>query len=203
MAFLESWTQPRFLLDSGLVINFFRHFWPHLLHPAVDADPDDESNDRLPFLSAFQTPLLKARKGKNEILSFYSTAEFNKWRDSMGQNLSQYRIKYYKGLGTSTPDEAREYFAAFKDHVRPFTWTGEDDGEYLDLAFDKDRAEDRRTWINDTYDEDATLFSDENSHGSEVSYQDFINRELIHFSNVSLKLLRKQCSFLLSHKYMW
>ena len=46
---------------KGLVMNFFRHFWPKLLKPAVDQPLDK------PFLSSFVTPLLKAtRKGRKK-----------------------------------------------------------------------------------------------------------------------------------------
>jgi DNA topoisomerase-2 len=159
---------------KGLVINFFRHFWPKLLKPAVDQPTNQQ------FLSSFLTPLLKAkRKNKKEILSFYSMAEYDAWRSSFENEdeFKQWKIKYYKGLGTSTPAEAKEYFAAFDKHYRPFVWTSENDGELLDKLFDKTRAADRREWISTTYDPKATL--DE----GEVTYEDFVNKEMIHFSN--------------------
>ena len=64
---------------KGLVINFFRHFWPKLLKPAVDQPLDR------PFLSSFITPLLKvSKKGKKETHSFFSMSEYNVWRASLG-----------------------------------------------------------------------------------------------------------------------
>lgn len=162
---------------KGLVINFFRHFWPKLLKPAVD-DPLGK-----PFLSSFVTPLLKATRKKDE-LSFYSMADFNKWRASIDDpnELKQWKIKYYKGLGTSTPAEAKVYFSEFDKHHRPFLWGSEVDGELLDKVFDKARAADRRDWITNEYDAEATLdFSPD--HDSSVAFEDFINKEMIHFSN--------------------
>jgi DNA topoisomerase II len=169
---------------KGLVINFFRHFWPKLLKPAVDQPLDR------PFLSSFVTPLLKATnkkgKGKNkEILSFYSLAEYNAWRNSIAddsEELKNWNIKYYKGLGTSTPDEAKGYFSEFDKHHRPFLWNSELDGELLDKVFDKDRAADRRDWISTEYDEEATVVVDP-LQGNVVTYEDFVNKEMIHFSN--------------------
>lgn len=162
---------------KGLVINFFRHFWPDLLKPAKD-DPLDKS-----FLSFFVTPLLKAFR-KNDELAFYSMADFKAWRASIGDSiqLKQWKIKYYKGLGTSTPAEAKAYFSQFEAHHRPFLWSSDKDGELLDKVFDKKRAADRREWIVNEYDPEATIdFGPD--HESAVGYEDFINKEMIHFSN--------------------
>ena len=164
---------------KGLVMNFFRHFWPKLLKPAVD-NPKEQ-----PFLSSFITPLLKvSKKGKKERLSFYSMAEYNQWRASLDnpEDIKKWTVKYYKGLGTSTPAEAKDYFKAFDDHRRPFHWNSEIDGELLDMVFEKTRAADRRDWILDTYDEDAVVVADAQNDNS-VTYEDFINNEMIHFSN--------------------
>ena len=88
----------------------------------------------------------------------------------------------YKGLGTSTPAEAKEYFLSFIQHYRPFRWE-ENDGESIDLAFEKTRADDRKKWILDVYDEKSTINVDE-SDGS-VTYGNFVDNELIHFSNAN------------------
>lgn len=159
---------------KGLVINFFRHFWPELLKPAAD-DPYGK-----PFLSSFVTPLLKASR-KNEEMCFYSMADYNKWRNTIGDP-KQWKIKYYKGLGTSTPAEAKTYFAQFERHHRPFQWSSELDGELLDKVFDKTRAADRRDWIANEYDLTATLDFGPDGDRS-VAYGDFVNKEMIHFSN--------------------
>lgn len=166
---------------KGLVINFIRFFWPKLLKPAVD-----EPFER-PFLSSFVTPLLKAtRKGsKKTTLSFYSMAEFDAWRNKLPDptnDIGNWKIKYYKGLGTSTPTEAKEYFSNFEKHHRPFLWNSDLDGELLDKIFDKDRAAERRDWITNEYRADATLIYD-GEGDKRVTYEDFVNLEMIHFSN--------------------
>ena len=163
---------------KGLVINFFRHFWPKLLKPAVD-EPFDQ-----PFLSSFATPLLKAiRKNSKKYLSFYSVAEYNAWRASLigtNDDIGKWKVKFYKGLGTSTPAEAKEYFSAFDKHHVPFIWKSELDGELLDKVFDKSRAADRRDWITSVYDPESTLSYDAKGR---ITYEDFVNKEMIHFSN--------------------
>ncbi len=159
---------------KGLVINFFRHFWPNLLKPA-----DDDLSGKA-FMSFFVTPLLKASR-KNEELSFYSMADYNKWRSTI-EDPKQWKIKYYKGLGTSTPAEAKTYFSQFERHHRPFMWSSDYDGELLDKVFDKTRAADRRAWITNEYNPEATLDFGPDGDRS-VGFGDFINKEMIHFSN--------------------
>jgi DNA topoisomerase-2 len=48
-------------------------------------------------------------------LSFYSLPEFSEWKNET-DNWHTYRIKYYKGLGTSTSKEAKEYFTDMQRH---------------------------------------------------------------------------------------
>ena len=165
---------------KGLIMNMFRYYWPSLLKC-----PIDESEGR-PFLSMFITPLLKAtQKGKKkETLSFFSMSEYDSWRESLGDDeVHRWNVKYYKGLGTSTPSEAKEYFVSFIQHYRPFRWESElKDGERLDMAFEKDRADDRKDWILNVYDKNSQLSIDENNC---VTYGNFVDNELIHFSNAN------------------
>jgi hypothetical protein len=66
--------------------------------------------------------------------------------------------------------------------MRPFRWDSDIDGELLDMVFDKKRAADRREWILDTFDESACVEVDPNE-GNSLTYEDFINKEMIHFSH--------------------
>ena len=165
------------------MMNFFRHFWPELLKPPL-GETDGDEYDGKPFLSFFITPLMKVTKGKKQSHSFYSMAEYNEWRESLQDEheIRRWNVKYYKGLGTSTPAEAKEYFSAFDDHHRPFAWKSEKDGELLDMVFDKRRASDRRDWINTEYNE-ASNISIDTADGNSVTFEDFVNNEMIHFSN--------------------
>ncbi len=85
---------------KGLFINFVHVLWPSLVHHNG-------------FLLEFVTPLIKASKGK-QTHSFFSLAEFRAWPEDR----AGWRIKYYKGLGTSSSAEAREYFSNLERHVK-------------------------------------------------------------------------------------
>ena len=143
---------------KGLLMNLFHAEWPGLMHSG--------------FLCTLLTPILKATKGKTT-LSFYSLPEFIQWKDQ--NSLTGWKIKYYKGLGTSTPAEAREWF---KDlHEIQYEWDEKTD-ESMNLAFNKKQADDRKRWLSH-YDPTKMLIP----VAAKASYTNFVNCELIHFSN--------------------
>ncbi|TKR76465.1 hypothetical protein L596_017595 [Steinernema carpocapsae] len=105
-------------------------------------------------------------------------------------NWHTYRIKYYKGLGTSTSKEAKEYFSDMLRHRIKFQYGGPDDDEAVDLAFSKKKIEERKVWLTrwmETRKErrEQGLIEDYlyDKDTRAVSFSDFINKELILFSN--------------------
>ncbi|KAF7133130.1 hypothetical protein RHSIM_Rhsim09G0080900 [Rhododendron simsii] len=85
------------------------------------------------------------RNGK--VLSFNSMPEYESWRESLGGRASGWSIKYYKGLGTSTSKEGKEYFNVLESHRKNFIWEDEKDGEAIELAFSKKKIEARKNWL--------------------------------------------------------
>jgi DNA topoisomerase-2 len=145
---------------KGLIINLFDSEWPSLL--------------ALPgFLSFMNTPIIKAQKG-TQIKLFYNDGEYNQWKTNSAM-LNGWHIKYYKGLGTSTGKEFKEYFVNKK--IVDFTSTGPVSHDAVDKAFNKKRANDRKDWLA-AYNRQAYL----DTLCSPVSYEKFIDEELIHFS---------------------
>ena len=58
---------------------------------------------------SFITPIVKATKKKGKIIkAFYTLSNYKKWKETNNQSL--WNIKYYKGLGTSTAKESKDYF---------------------------------------------------------------------------------------------
>lgn len=159
---------------KGLLINFFHHNWPSLLKHT--------------FLEQFITPIVKATKNKQE-LSFYSLPEFEEWKKQT-ENFKTWHIKYYKGLGTSTSKEAKEYFADMERHRITFRYNGAEDDAAITLAFSKKKTDDRKEWLTNFMEDrrqrrmhglpEQYLYGTQAKH---LSYNDFINKELILFSN--------------------
>lgn len=237
---------------KGLVMNFVHTFWRELLQ--IEG-----------FFQTIQTPIIKAfknnsKRGKisnpNTTKIFYSMTEYDKWSESIGGNINQWTIKYYKGLGTSTKDEAKECFYDFENKRLNFVWEPyriDNEGNIINisnepinepaiesenlnspdslsdsnnsitdnqtvsdnkilsdsitpkkrgkkkqkefnneisdeqltisdeaflLAFSKDKINDRKTWL-ENYDKN-NIFE---PIDQKIPYSEFINKELIHFSN--------------------
>jgi len=86
-------------------LNFFEHFWPSLLKQAG-------------FLKEFVTPIIKiTKRGSSQApLTFFTISEYKDW-ENRTPSIDGFTIKYYKGLGTSTAKEAKDYFSDLKKHI--------------------------------------------------------------------------------------
>jgi DNA topoisomerase-2 len=142
---------------KGLLINLFDCQWSSLLQLCG-------------FISYMNTPILRATKATKQIL-FYNEGEYQTWKHTNPQG---YTLKYFKGLGTSTSKEFKEYFANRK--MVDFDCS-EESKSVIDMAFNKDRADDRKQWL-EKYDKNLYL----NTNTQTIKYEEFINKELIHFS---------------------
>ncbi len=144
---------------KGLGINLFQDQWNSL--------------SKIPnFIGFMNTPILKAKKNQQELL-FYNEGEYNQWKEN--NSLQGWTIKYYKGLGTSTGKEFKEYFRHKK--IVYFTHTGNVSDNAVDMIFNKKRADERKDWLSNY---DRNLYVDTNQ--TTVNFEEFINKELIHFS---------------------
>ena len=156
---------------KGLGMNFIHFMWPSLLK-------------RNNFFISLATPIVKATKGK-DVITFYNLTEYEEWKNTDASK--GYKTKYYKGLATSTQDVAKEYFVDIEDKIIRYFWqsaTNQDpdnkidpDDDAISLAFVKNRADDRKEWLMKS-DPNKILKYEE----KDISYADFINYDLIHFS---------------------
>lgn len=150
---------------KGLCINLFHSEWTSLV--------------KIPgFLSFMNTPILRAKRASQTLL-FYNDGEYNEWKRNLGERgISGWTIKYFKGLGTSTAAEFKEYFAHKK--IVDFVYSEEastSSDDIIDKVFNKKRSDDRKQWL-EQYDKNAFL----DTSRPRVRYDEFVNQELIHFS---------------------
>ena len=149
---------------KGLCINLFHSEWASLVKI-------------LGFISFMNTPILRAKKGAQTKL-FYNEGEYQVWKnqiESGSTSTNGWTIKYFKGLGTSTSAEFKEYFANKK--IVDFAYSGAVSDDTIDKVFNKKRPDDRKTWL-EHYDKTSYL---DTSHPI-VQYEHFIDKEMIHFS---------------------
>jgi len=140
---------------KGLCINLFDVLWKSLVQEK--------------FLGFMNTPIIKAKKGTKQ-LAFYNDAEYHAWKAT---NPVGWTIKYYKGLGTSTAEEFKAYFKERK--IVLFEETPQS-GASIDMVFNRKRADERKQWLSE-----YVPTSLNTSHPT-VTYEDFVNYELRHFS---------------------
>ena len=100
---------------KGLLMNFFHYFWPSLMK--IEG-----------FIQSISTPIVKAYKNsdtkKKDPIIFHTLKEYKNWCEEVGEgSLKKYKIKYFKGLGTSTSQEAKESFTNFENKIINYVWS--------------------------------------------------------------------------------
>ncbi len=146
---------------KGLIMNLFHYYWPSLLN--ING-----------FIKSMMTPVIKLIK-KNDEKSFYTLGDFEKWQES--NSLHGWKVSYYKGLGTSTSKEAKSYFKEMDKNLISYVKDDDIDSS-INLAFNKRLTDDRKNWLKG-YNKQDTI----SNKVLNVSITDFVNKDLIHFSN--------------------
>ena len=152
---------------KGLLINFLQVSFPSLL--------------KIPgFLIEFITPIVKVYKGdpKNptKSQSFFTMPEYEAWKEEH-KNERNWEHKYYKGLGTSGAEDAEVYFRDLDKHLKEFHIMQDAEAELIERAFSKKKADERKEWLRQFK---PGTYLDMSS--KEITYTDFVNKELILFS---------------------
>ena len=139
---------------KGLVLNMIHHFWPGLI--------------QLGFVVAMVTPVIKAGKDW-----FFTEAAYA----ASGNRSTQ--VKYYKGLGTSTSSEAKEYFKMIDRLTVKFDHDSETD-KSMTLAFAKPMADARKEWLVKHMASPPPGV--QYGHVKALGVTDFIHKDLANFS---------------------
>ena len=182
---------------KGLFMNMVHSLWPSLIQHET-------------FIQSLNTPIVKATKGK-EVIAFYNLTDYEKWKET--PTASNYKVKYYKGLGTSTSVEAREYFVDIDSKLINYFWDQElvelskQTPQKEELDSDSDDSDEEQDFFEFPHnDDDAIKLAFDKSRVEDrkkwlmqydknnvlkyeqkiIPYYDFIHSELIHFSNEDL-----------------
>jgi len=152
---------------KGLIFNIFQSMWHELYEISG-------------FLTSMLTPIIKASNNRGtEVIEFYNMSDYERWAETDIAKNGSWKIKYYKGLGTSTDQESKEYFKNMKKITYKYDKNAD---EVIDLAFNKKRADDRKDWLAN-YDKDNVL----DYTNLEIDFKTFVDKDLIHFSNRDLQ----------------
>ena len=154
---------------TALIINLFSAKWPSLF--------------KMGFIQSLRTPIIKAVKN-SKVIEFYTEQDYHKWQEATGKAQSQYKIKYFKGLGTSQKSDAKELFKRVDNLTIDFVYKDSKCDDAMLLAFEKKTTKSgekwsdmRKKWLCE-YNPNVCL----DSKIKHIPYQDYINNSLIHFS---------------------
>ena len=153
---------------KALIINMFHVWWPSLL--------------KLNFIQTLRTPIVKVTKFKKTI-EFFTEQDYHTWTKTNTATTT----KYFKGLGTSKKEDAKDIFNRFSELKIDYTYKDSECDNAIILAFGKDKGrlikgetkmtDKRKEWLAD-YNKDLYIDTKENN----VCLSDMIHKELIHFS---------------------
>lgn len=142
----------------SLIINLFHKLFPTLL--------ENQNN----FLWYMMTPIAKIFYSGNKQSSFYNDMDYQRALED--QQVKRMKIKYYKGLGTSSDTEIKETFG---QKVVSLVKDSKAD-ETINKVFNKLLSHDRKDWLGE-YDPLGYKVPEQ-----DYAISDYINQELIKFS---------------------
>lgn len=142
---------------KGLLINFFHHLFPSLLTNGT--------------IVCMNTPILRIGR-----TFYYDERTAN---DVLEKTKKRETVKYYKGLGTTKPEEVKEIFG-----VKMTEYTTDDDTTLsLEMAFGKGEASLRKKWVCN-YDPlvKTTTLDSTTEKWTTFTISEFVSDDLVKFS---------------------
>lgn len=149
---------------AGLLMNFV-----HTNHRSVLVHWPD-------FIERFATPIVRLTSGPEKI-GFFSIQEYKTWKESHPN--SNPSIKYYKGLGTSTSKDAKDYFSNWDAHVTKVNYSGLECDNAINTFFDEKLSNERKIFLSNKYSSDSYVDYSKES----TNIHTFIYDEMSHFSH--------------------
>lgn len=153
---------------AGLIINFFDSLFPSLLL------------ERPNFIRLFRTPVIKTTD-KGKVREYFSMHEYN-------QSGDQGKPTYYKGLGSSSREEARHYFQRMNELTCVVSADTVDDRDGLNAMFSKKHAENRKKLIVEHLRDPEVP-----AQTHKISATQFIRQNLLYFSAYDVKRSIASC----------
>jgi DNA topoisomerase-2 len=115
---------------GGLILCFIAKYWPELLS--------------MGFIKLMLTPVAKAGSQ-----CFYDLESYRDWQASVTPAvLKRTNVRFYKGLGTSTAEEAKGYYRDLSKNLKRLTYDAESMGSIEKMFQDgREAVEKRKEWI--------------------------------------------------------
>jgi len=157
---------------AGLVINFFSVFFPELMK-------------REGFLKRILSPIIRVKHVRSAAEeAFLTMGDFRRWQESNA--ITNYSVRYLKGLGSSTSQEAKAMFRpeVYREMLLDFLYVDATTNSSLKKFFcDGQESIAARKEMIMSYDPNSAMDVKERR----VTIDDFLNQDLIHFSSYSVQ----------------
>lgn len=146
---------------EGLVMNLFHTLFPTLL----------ERSD--PFLISMKTPIVRVFRPRGDIL-FYDERKF---KEFAAKQTKKFEKKYYKGLGTTKPEDVPDTFGA-----KIVEYVNDQNASFnMNKIFHRKYADARKIWLEE-YNPANENSLDDMGEIVQMGISDFIDGEMIKFS---------------------
>ena len=151
---------------ESLILNLFHHLFPSLM--------DTEKN----FVNSMKTPIARVMLHSKKNLLFYDETRFNLWLKERKEK--DYKIKYYKGLGTTKIEDVPDTFGKKMVEFQLDSLAS----ETMNKVFLSSESNARKSWLGNYNESCQSPFSlDEQGQFTQMSITDFIDNEMIKFSH--------------------
>jgi DNA gyrase/topoisomerase IV subunit B/DNA gyrase/topoisomerase IV subunit A len=149
---------------KGLLLNFIHSLYPTLLQREK------------PFVVSLETPIVRVFNKIGKDTLFYDEERFKKWSRECKTKIN---AKYYKGLGTTKPEDVPDTFG---EKMVEFVL---DDATFTNMqkAFHSKYADARKLWLEEYIPGTSSFSLDDTGSFTQLGLSDFINSELIKFSH--------------------
>jgi len=118
---------------AGLLMNVIDTFWPELF--------------TMGFVNLLRTPTVKVYLKDKTVIEFFTEREFKEWVHRTGEKTKGWTHRYFKGLGTTKTPDFIPYMEDLDRYLFEITMDGDEDKSAIDLAFNGERADDRKRWL--------------------------------------------------------
>lgn len=155
------------LAIASLLLNFFHYLFPSLLKRDI------------PFIVNMCTPIVRISGLKGSDTLFYDESRFREYAKTKTPDWLKKHSQYYKGLGSSTDQDAKELFG---QKMLEYKYDDKTD-ETLNKVFHKKNADMRKQWLEEYDPNEPKPFSiDDMGQFTPMTITDFLETETITFS---------------------
>lgn len=156
---------------EGLILNFFHSLFPSLL------ERDD------PYVVSMKTPIIRIIGGpKQKDKLFYEERSFKEYMEK-NQTKRKVNAKYYKGLGTTRPEDVSDTFG-----LKMLEYKIDDEVDItMQKIFHKKYTNERKNWLENYDPENCEFNLDAEGEICDIPISNFLNKHFIKFSFADCK----------------